>query len=520
MQYVWTVLILAVALIAIGAILCFRLISNLRKRNGMLAALGYLAFAAGLFYIDVIGFEQRWAVPIYVVCFVVMPLVVYYVVSALTEEYLTKKAGETSSKAPSETLKKSKQKKKAKHFDEKPKAVREPAQATAKAVREPATAAAKAVREPAAAPVKATREQAAQAAAAAKAVHEPAATAKKAPSVRGAEVSVAAQEKAPVKAANIKTGAKLDVEKMAAQQRSSNAPEIKQVPKRKDSFSRVGDDFAEKVFVEAKAAQPTVAIPVQGRPAVATSAAKINVPEIASKDAVAQQARPARVAAPTGKRRVPIPTAAQTLEVMNGANVARGVSESAEREKAPVVKVATKASAPVFVNGQVAATASGYVPAGATTKIPRIMPTGQVVVTEAPKEQAVQVEQIQKTEAPSSLEPSANKQQVLVASPAETVEKAKNALEEYQTYFDKAMSVMEQGFDKVAALLFANCATLEVNSVLQKKALFEEIACYVKMDKSIIAVEKIEALSMRQDLSAAEMTKIKALLLLVGKQRA
>lgn len=80
---VWTVLVLFAAVIAVGAILCFRLISNRRQRMAAIAAFAYLAFAAALFYIDVVQFEQGWAVPIYVACFVLVPIAVYYVAYTL-----------------------------------------------------------------------------------------------------------------------------------------------------------------------------------------------------------------------------------------------------------------------------------------------------------------------------------------------------------------------------------------------------------------------------------------------------
>ncbi|WP_139651494.1 hypothetical protein [Raoultibacter phocaeensis] len=80
---VWTVLVLFVAVIAIGAILCFRLISNRRQRMAAIAAFAYLAFAAALFYIDVVQFEQGWALPIYAACFVLVPIAVYYVAYTL-----------------------------------------------------------------------------------------------------------------------------------------------------------------------------------------------------------------------------------------------------------------------------------------------------------------------------------------------------------------------------------------------------------------------------------------------------
>ena len=85
MQYVWAVLALMVAVIAIGSIVCFRLIKNKRQKKAAIAAFGYLAFAAALFYIDVVQLEQSWAVPIYIACFIAVPLAVYYVVYSLAK---------------------------------------------------------------------------------------------------------------------------------------------------------------------------------------------------------------------------------------------------------------------------------------------------------------------------------------------------------------------------------------------------------------------------------------------------
>lgn len=85
MQYVWAVLALMAAVIAIGSIVCFRLIKNKRQKKAAIAAFGYLAFAAALFYIDVVQLEQSWAVPIYIACFIAVPLAVYYVVYSLAK---------------------------------------------------------------------------------------------------------------------------------------------------------------------------------------------------------------------------------------------------------------------------------------------------------------------------------------------------------------------------------------------------------------------------------------------------
>ena len=44
------------------------------------ATVFYLVIALTFFYIDVILYEMRWAVPIYAACFLLVPAAVYYVV--------------------------------------------------------------------------------------------------------------------------------------------------------------------------------------------------------------------------------------------------------------------------------------------------------------------------------------------------------------------------------------------------------------------------------------------------------
>lgn len=85
MQHVWVIPAVMAAGFAIGFAICTRLIQDRSQRRAAVAALGYLDLAAGLFCLDVIIFEQSWAVPIYIVCFVVVPIAVFYVVHALGE---------------------------------------------------------------------------------------------------------------------------------------------------------------------------------------------------------------------------------------------------------------------------------------------------------------------------------------------------------------------------------------------------------------------------------------------------
>lgn len=89
-QLIW-LLVVMVFVVIIGTFLSFRFFKDRAQRVAIVASFAYLVCAVALFYIDVIVFDQKWAMPIYIICFIVVPIAMYYVAFNIARSFTKQK---------------------------------------------------------------------------------------------------------------------------------------------------------------------------------------------------------------------------------------------------------------------------------------------------------------------------------------------------------------------------------------------------------------------------------------------
>ena len=415
----------SVALVTIGAacittlgVLVFQFFKRGTVAAGVIATVVYLLAAIAFFYVDVVLYKLEWAIPIYIVCFLICPISVYYVVSRINR---------LSFGSKKQTSKKQSAGQRAQQAKAAPAPTRKPSQK---------------------AQLDASRVN------------------------PKAEVQKNAQRS--------KKKSKPGINEELMKQKTAVTADAGKPVGNEDGFQRVGVDFAEKVMNEAKSAQK-----VQE-----AAAAKRAVERPVQRDAKPAQSATPQTMRPASRVEVAEKEAATTQVTMPQVTQSLPRIEVAEQavERKPVVQAATSQPISAVPRAEVAEPS--------VTHVPEQKP---VVQTIAPQ--------------PIEVAPKAE----VVDTPKASEVAQKDASQEYQTYFGKAQALREKGNEKVAALLFANSAKLAVSAELQKKALFEEIVSYAKSGEAATAIEKIDAISSRADLTSSEITKLKALLLLVGK---
>ena len=478
----------AAFVIAIG-VLVYYFFKKGKIAAGICAALAYLVAAGIVFYVDVILYGLTWAIPVYIVCFVICPIAVYYVVS---------RADRFSQEGRSREKKKQ------------PGAVRPQAENNNPYSKSPRVSKKKSGYEP---------------------------------------MPIKVEERAPTPYEN--ADSKLRIENEEKKQRASVSADVKRRRHREGEFQRVGVDFAEKVLKEAKSAQVTEAIPVTVPLDVNKEEVKVEAPLSVGAGTPLREYRISQIE-PSRKKRAPIPTADQTLEAMREAAAENGKDHNADEITEPLVKDDNRKEENIVTlhSENVENIAKSELTSKTeqsekdepvnevqevkevteTTETQEVKEVAEVTETTEVKEaqdtqeaqekkEVEEVKEVQEIQKVKETEESQEVEEVEEVEEVQDAEEEKSVLQDYQAYFDKATSVKAKGLNKVAAFLFANSAALEVDAELQKKALFEELTCYMKAGENDVAIEKIEALSVRSDLTSTEVTKLKALLMLMGNQK-